>query len=144
MSNTDNKPQQRTSPHTRRSLDERIKLIEMDEEVKFLTQMEVNVVPVILINKFNVNPEEADQFLRAWATDAAVMKRQPGVISAQLHRGVAGSGVFINYAVWESTELLKRAFNNPEFQSTMAAYPASVTASPHLLKKIAVPGICAD
>jgi hypothetical protein len=42
------------------------------------------------------------------------MKRQPGSISAQLHRGIAGSGVFINYAVWESTEQYQLAFNNPE------------------------------
>jgi heme-degrading monooxygenase HmoA len=92
----------------------------MDEKVKLLAQMEeVNICPVILINKFNVKPEDVDQFLKAWTADAQIMKRQPGFISTQLHRGIAGSCVFINYAVWESTELYKKAFNNSEFQSKM-------------------------
>jgi heme-degrading monooxygenase HmoA len=143
MKGTD-RPQQITSPHNRRSLDERVKMIEMDEKVTFITQMEVDVGSVILINKFNVNPSKADQFLRAWAHGAAVMKRQPGFISAQLHRGIAGSGVFINYAVWESIEHFSRAFNNPEFLSKIAEYPAGTMSSPHLLKKVAVPGICGD
>jgi heme-degrading monooxygenase HmoA len=66
----------------------------------------------------------------------------PGFISAQLHRGVAGSSTFINYAVWESTSQFKQALSNPQFQAKMSDYPASVMASPHLFKKIAVPGIC--
>ncbi|MBV9667541.1 MAG: antibiotic biosynthesis monooxygenase [Nitrososphaeraceae archaeon] len=117
-----------------------IKLIEMDERVKYSKQMEENDAPVILVNKFNVNPEEVDQFLKAWAADAEIMKRQPGCISAQLHQGIAGSCVFVNYAVWESTEKYKQAYNNPEFQSLMAAYPPSTKSSPHLFKKIAPAG----
>jgi heme-degrading monooxygenase HmoA len=122
------------------------KLIEMDEKVKLITQMEAIVAPVILINKFNVKPEEVDQFLKSWAADAEIFKRQPGFISTQLHRGIAGSCVFINYAVWESTEHYKRAFNNPELSGawSLEKFPASTTASPHLFKKIAVPGICEE
>jgi len=45
--------------------------------------------------------------------------RQPGFISTQLHRGIAGNSVCINYAVWESTEHFKRAFTNPEFQAKL-------------------------
>ena len=106
-------------------------------------QMEVNVAPVILINKFNVNPEEADQFLRAWAASAAIMKRQPGYISAQLYRGIADSCVLINYAVWESIEHTRKAVNSPEFVSSLDEYPASTVTSPQLFKKVVVPGICA-
>ena len=83
------------------------KFVEMDEKVTLAKQLEENVSPVILINKFNVKPEEADQFLKAWADDAAYFKSQPGFISAQLHRGIGGSGVFVNYAVWESTRILR-------------------------------------
>jgi Antibiotic biosynthesis monooxygenase len=72
-----------------------VKLVEMDEKITLSEQMEQeNVGPVILINKFNVKPEEADQLLRAWAADAAYFKSQPGFISTQLHRGIAGSSVF--------------------------------------------------
>jgi heme-degrading monooxygenase HmoA len=121
-----------------------IKLVEMDEKVTISAQMEVNVGPVILINKFNVKPEDIDQFLKAWAVDAAYFKKQQGFISTQLHRGIAGSCVFMNYAVWESTEHFKHAFNNPEFLSMMRDYPTSTVGSPHLFKKIAIPGICVD
>jgi hypothetical protein len=33
------------------------KLVEMDEQVSFTKQMDENAGPVILINKFNVDPE---------------------------------------------------------------------------------------
>jgi hypothetical protein len=41
-----------------------IKLVEMDEKVTFPEQMEEDIGPVILINKFNVNPEDVDRFLK--------------------------------------------------------------------------------
>ena len=72
------------------------------------------------------------------------MKQQPRFIRKQLQRGIGGSSVFFNYAVWESVEHFKRAFSNPEFQAKMKDYPPSAAASPHLLKKVAVPGICVD
>jgi heme-degrading monooxygenase HmoA len=122
-----------------------IKLVEMDEKVTLSEQLKENVEgTVILINKFNVKPEEVDHFLRAWALDAAYFKQQPGFVSTQLHRGIGGSSVFVNYAVWESTELYKRAFNNSNFQSKTSEYPTSTVASPHLFKKVAVPGICVE
>jgi heme-degrading monooxygenase HmoA len=121
-----------------------VRLVEMDEKVTFSEQIEEDVRPVIVISKFNVNPEDVDQFLKEWASGAEIMKRQPGFISTQLHRGIAGSSVFVNYAVFESTEHFRRASNNPEFQSKLTQYPASIVVSPHIFKKVAVPGICVD
>jgi heme-degrading monooxygenase HmoA len=119
-------------------------LVEMDRHVALFEQMEEQVGSVILINTFTVEPEEAERLQEAWAADAAFMKQQPGFISTQLHRGIGGSSVFFNYAVWESVEHFKRAFSNPEFQSHLQKYPPSAVASPHLVKKVAVPGICVD
>ena len=120
-------------------------LVEMDRHVSLFEQMEQQGVgSVILINTFTVEPEEADRLQQAWASDAAFMKRQPGFISTQLHRGIGGSSVFVNYAVWESVEDFKRAFANPEFQAKMQDYPSSAQASPHLVKKVAVADICVD
>jgi quinol monooxygenase YgiN len=120
------------------------KFVEMDEKIAMSKQMEEDIGPVILINKFNVNPEDVDTFLKVWAGDAAVFKQQPGFISAQLHRGIAGSGTFINYAVWESTANLKKALNNIDIQTRLSEYTASTVVSPHLFKKVAVPGICVE
>jgi quinol monooxygenase YgiN len=121
------------------------KIVQMDERVSIFTQMEEDVGPVILINKFSVDPKEFDQFLKGWATEAAKFKEQPGFISTQLHMGIGGSGTFVNYAVWESVSQFKKAVNNVmNPNDRMSAYPASTVASPHLFKKIAVPGICVD
>jgi quinol monooxygenase YgiN len=121
------------------------KFVEMDDRVTLSTQMEQIVGPVILINKIGVNPNNIDQFLKAWKKDATIMKQQPGFISAQLYRGIAGSCTFINYAVWETSEHYKKAFDRPTNPSlsTLMDFPA-VTVSPHLFWKVAVPGICVD
>jgi heme-degrading monooxygenase HmoA len=72
----------------------------MDEKVTLSEQMEENVEgSVVVINKFNVKPEDIDQFVKEWASGVEIMKRQPGYISTQLHRGIADSCVFVNYQV---------------------------------------------
>jgi heme-degrading monooxygenase HmoA len=119
-----------------------ITLAEMDERVSFREQLQQETGPVVLINCFTVAPEDADRLLAAWADDAAFMKQQSGFISTQLHRGIAGSGAFVNVAVWESAAALRAAFSSPEFQAHVAAYPDSAVATPHLFQKVAVPGIC--
>lgn len=70
------------------------------------------------------------------------MKAQPGFISTPLRRGIAGSGVFLNYAVWHSVAHIRAVFTNPEFQAKLADYPENATVSPHLFRKIEIPGIC--
>jgi heme-degrading monooxygenase HmoA len=118
------------------------KFTEMDDKVTLMQQMEADVSPVVLINRFTVAPEEVDQLLKAWAADAAFLKTQPGYISTQLHRGIVGSGVFVNVAVWESVAHFKRAFLHPTFQAALKDYPLSAVASPHLFSKVTVPNIC--
>lgn len=118
------------------------KLVEMDQAVTLGDQLKSDAGPVILVNTFVVPPEDADQLLKAWTGDAAHMKAQPGFISTQLHRGIAGSAVFLNYAVWQSVAHFRSAFANPEFQARLADYPESATVSPHLFSKIEVSGIC--
>ncbi len=44
-----------------------MKFIEMDQTISLFTQLEQNKSPVVLINEFDVQPEEADQFIKAWA-----------------------------------------------------------------------------
>jgi heme-degrading monooxygenase HmoA len=96
-----------------------VKIIEMDEDVTLKSQMKEEV-SVILLNKFTVKPEDVDQFLKLFAATTEMFKQQPGFISAQLHRGIGGSSTFFNYVIWESAKHFKRAFNRPEFRSSMA------------------------
>ncbi|HZC20304.1 MAG TPA: antibiotic biosynthesis monooxygenase family protein [Nitrososphaeraceae archaeon] len=120
------------------------KLVEMDDNVKFSSQLEEHVGPIVFVNKFSVNPEDFDEFLKAWEADATYFKSQPGLISTQLHKGIGASGTFINYAIWESTAQFKKAVYNTDFNTRLSNYPASTIISPHIFKKVAVPGICVE
>jgi quinol monooxygenase YgiN len=124
------------------------KFVEMDESNTLKDQMESQMTgPVILINKFNVKSDEVEQFLKVWEEDATQFKNQAGFISAQLHKGIGKSTVFVNYAVWESLKHFKIAVDKvmgPDPQSLLNKYPKSLVVSPHLFKKVSVPGICGD
>ena len=119
-----------------------IQFKELDSKATIEDQMQANEGPVILINVFTIDPADEEALIKAWSRDADFMKAQPGYISTQLHKGIAGSSTYINYAVWESVDAFRNAFMNPEFQSHMGNYPEGTVASPHLFKKIAVPGHC--
>ncbi|MGC2309073.1 MAG: antibiotic biosynthesis monooxygenase family protein [Nitrososphaeraceae archaeon] len=121
-----------------------VKIIEMDERITLEKQLDEDAGPIIVMNKFNVGPDEIDEFLKVFAKTTEKFKQQPGFISAQLHRGIAGSSTFVNYIVWESAAHFKQAFNRPEFKSNMASVLPNTMMSPHLFKKVAVPGICVD
>ena len=121
-----------------------VQIVEMDENVTLKLQLEEDVGPVIVLNKFTVKSEDVDQFLKVFEDTTKVFKQQPGFISAQLHRGIGGSNTFFNYVVWESAEHFKQAFNRPEFRSSMADVLPNTIMSPHLFKKVAVPGICVE
>ena len=105
-------------------------------------QLAVDATPVVLVNLVTLDKADEPRFLEAWQNDAAFMKRQPGFISTQLHRAIGDSSAYVNYAVWESTAHYRTAFTHPEFLASIAAYPSSVVATPHLFQKVAVPGIC--
>jgi quinol monooxygenase YgiN len=96
----------------------------------------------VLLNVFDVAPEDADAFRRAWQQDAEFFKRQPGYISAQLHQGIGNSRMWFNYAVFETTAAFAATNDQPEFGPLRAVYPDSATAHPHLFRRVAIPGIC--
>src|ERR671929_1660901 len=104
-------------------------LVEMDRHVSLFEQMEQEVGPVVLINTFTVEPEEADRLQEAWASDAAFMKRQPGFISTQLHRGIAGSSVFVNGAV-RGPRPCSGSLRCPGLRRGTAEYRESAVAAP--------------
>jgi hypothetical protein len=70
------------------------------------------------------------------------MKEPPGFIWTQLHRAIAESPTYLNYAVRESTADFRGAFAHPDFRAKLSAYPSSAVASPHVFQKLAVPDIC--
>lgn len=118
-------------------------LKELNDAVGLGQQMQSNEDgSIVLINVFTVDPADEEELLASWSHDAEFMKAQPGYISTQLHKGVGGSPTYLNYAIWESIESFRNAFTNPEFQQRIGRYPKSATISPHLFKKLGVPGHC--
>lgn len=114
----------------------------LDATVTLADQMQSDEGPIVLVNLFTVDPAEEDALLKAWAHDADFMKAQPGYISTQLHKGIAGSSTFINYAIWQDVEAFRNAFSHPEFQNRISDYPQSAVARPHLFRKLAVTNHC--
>ena len=118
---------------------------EFNESTSLAQQMQTtDDGSVVLVNVFTIDPSEEEELVAAWSHDAAFMRQQPGYISTQLHKGVGGSPTFFNYAIWESVESFRKAFQNPEFQKRIAQYPSSAVSSPHLFKKLAVSGHCVN
>ena len=114
----------------------------LDPSFPIERQIAIDANAVVLVNPFTLDKTDEAAFLKTWQDDAAFMKRQPGFISTQLHRAIGESPTYLNYAVWESTVHFRAAFTNPEFLAKLSTYPASAIASPHLFKKVAVPGVC--
>ena len=96
----------------------------------------------ILVNIFDVDPKDQEYFRQAWLTDAKFFKAQAGCISAQLHQGILGSRIFMNYAVFENTAAFAATNQQPEFGPLRKVYPDSAVAHPHLLRRLAIPEIC--
>ena len=116
---------------------------ELNDKVGITDQIQSNEDgSVVLINVFTVDPADEEALLAAWSHDAEFMKKQPGYISTQMHKGIGGSSTYVNYAIWENVECFRSAFSNPEFQNRIAEYPASAVASPHLFKKLSIQGHC--
>ena len=100
---------------------EKVKIVNLDDRVT-LQQFEHNTGPVVLMSAFLVAPDQIDNVLDGFRKQFAIMRKQPGLISAQLHRCVAGSSLFMNYIVWERVDDFKRGHELPEVQ----AQPSSI------------------
>ena len=119
-----------------------LQLKPLDANVPIFQQLNTEQSPVILVNVFTVAEADVPALLAAWAADANWMKQQPGYISTQLHRGIGGSTVLMNYAIWESVAHFRAAFTHPDFKTALGHYPASAVASPHLFERLTVPNLC--
>ncbi|CAG9946211.1 unnamed protein product [Clonostachys rosea f. rosea IK726] len=111
----------------------------------FLSQLETDASPAVFINTFVLRSHKDEEgFLTNWARDGNHMKSQYGMLSGQLHRSVGPEGnIFVNIAVWESTEAFRKAFSDPEFKKYASGYPEGTIAYPVILSRIAVSGVCA-
>lgn len=73
-----------------------------------------DVVTVIVI--FSVEPERQQELIDTILTFADTVKKQPGFVSASLHKSLDGVRV-MNYAQWRSQEDYEAFVNNSEVQA---------------------------
>ena len=80
---------------------------------------------VVLINAFEVPPEQDEAFLRGWEAARDFMQRQPGYVATRLHRSLdpAARFRFINVAEWQSPADFQAALTHPEFVALRQAIP---------------------
>ena len=93
----------------------------LDPSFPIERQIAIEASPVVLANVVTLDKADEQTFLKTWQDDAAFMKRQPGLISTQLHRALGESPTYLNYAVWESTGLHS---GHPEFRAKLPTYPS--------------------
>jgi heme-degrading monooxygenase HmoA len=118
------------------------RIVNLDDRVAFKQQLEHNIGPAVLMSTFLVPPDQVDNFLEGFKKQFAIMRKQPGLISAQLHRGVAGSSLFMNYIVWESIDAFRHGYESPEFQAQLKQYPPGTVVSASFFQRVAIPGMC--
>lgn len=96
-----------------------------------------NAKLVTLVNVFAVTPERQQELvdLLIEATETVVSK-QPGYISANIHKSLDGVKV-VNYAQWRSREEFETALAKPEVQvHTQRAFEIASSIEPHLYEVI--------
>ena len=97
-----------------------------------MTTIEKRSGVLTLVNVFTVDQDKQDQLvdLLVRATNE-VMKRQPGFVSASIHRSLDGRKV-VNYAQWASLEMFEAMKRNDEAASHMKAAASLATFDPIL------------
>jgi quinol monooxygenase YgiN len=88
---------------------------------------------VTLINVFTVAPEDQQRLVDVLAdATQAVMRNQPGFVSANIHSSLDGTRV-TNYAQWRSTEAFETMLQNQEAAEHMGeAARIAQRFEPHL------------
>ena len=119
-----------------------ISINEWDANHPFFGQFGEPCSPVTLIIQFNVPAEVEGQFLDAWRAHGLCMQPFPGYLGEQLHKGLAGSNVYVNYSTWNSVAEFAAAFSSPASQECVKAYPDTASLSGQLLQKVAVANVC--
>lgn len=80
---------------------------------------------VTLINPFEIDAEQEQEFLEKWTRATEFLRTQPGFVSSELHRSVEADAHFrfTNVAVWESAEHFRAAINSREFAELASTMP---------------------
>jgi len=89
-----------------------------------------NSSSVTLINLFDVEPDQDEQFIADWQAARDQLSRRPGYLDTTLHRSIKPDVDFrfVNVAHWASADAFQAAISDPAFAAAARlpypAYPA--------------------
>src|ERR1700755_2808282 len=93
---------------------------------------------VTLINVFEGSPDKQDELVRLLEqATVEVMSKQPGFVSANLHKSLDGKHV-ANYAQWQSNADFERMQQNPAARQHMGQVMSMAKAVPVLYQAVSV------
>ena len=96
--------------------------------------------PITLINVFEINPDDVEQFLQEWRERAQFLGRQPGFRSLRLHRALSPDSRFqlVNVAEWDSAQALDAATAQDYFKQSAqrSMHDFAVAANPALYRVV--------
>ena len=77
---------------------------------------------VILINAFEVPPEDAENFIAAWERTRDYLQTQPGYVETALHQAATPDAEFqfVNIARWQTADDFMAAIRSPGFLESAA------------------------
>jgi heme-degrading monooxygenase HmoA len=79
---------------------------------------------VVLINPFEVPPDEDERFLAGWDRARETLAPQRGYLGTRLHRSLGPADFrFVNIARWSSPLAFAKAADQPDFREAAAAMP---------------------
>jgi heme-degrading monooxygenase HmoA len=76
--------------------------------------------PFVLINAFEVQPGDDEEFIAGWETTRDYLSQQPGYVDTTLHQAVSPDTAFrfVNLAHWESPQHFQEAIRSEGFRTT--------------------------
>ncbi|MFH8469078.1 antibiotic biosynthesis monooxygenase family protein [Streptomyces sp. NPDC017991] len=119
-----------------------IEYVDLCPDVPLTEQFRATSGAFVLLQIFVVPDGEVDRAIHAYQKTGAYMKSRNGYIQAQLHRGIGGSSVLVDLAVWESVGALRAVLLDPDFLAVSADYPAGTRCFRQVLRRAAVPNVC--
>jgi heme-degrading monooxygenase HmoA len=79
---------------------------------------------VILIDAFEVGPEDDERFQPGWDRARELLAERPGYLGTRLHRSLGPADCrFVNVARWSSPLAFSKAVEQPALQQAAAAVP---------------------
>ena len=80
-----------------------------------------------LINVFEVEPAQDDEFIAGWQGACDQLSRRPGYLDTTLHRAIHPDVDFrfVNVAHWASADAFQAAITDPAVRAARLPYPAN-------------------